>query len=281
MNSAPDSFLKSQLRALVAAFTFLTRLPVGNLLAHDLSDLSRSATYFPIVGLVVGACGAAAFAGALLIWPPLVAVMLAVIATVLVTGAFHEDALADSLDGFGGGWKKEQVLSIMKDSRVGSYALIGVVLVTLVKVAAILSIHERALMMAPSVINAVLSVARAFVVAHVVARCSSVWLIRTRPYVRLEEPGAKPAAGRPFVNATTNRQVFVATLLSLAIAIPLVLLQTLGVFLVAIALTLCAGRYFTRRIGGITGDALGAANQLVELSVYLVLAARPFREIVP
>ncbi|MEO7362277.1 MAG: adenosylcobinamide-GDP ribazoletransferase [Gemmatimonadaceae bacterium] len=280
MSSTNDSPPTQQLRAIVAAFTFLTRLPVGGLVAHDLSDLSRSATYFPVVGLVVGALSAATFAAAQLLWSPLVALVLAIVATVLITGAFHEDALADSLDGFGGGWSKQQVLSIMKDSRVGSYALIGVVLVTFAKVATLLSIYENAQNLYSAKrsglgASAIWTVARALVVAHVAARWSSVSLIRTHPYVRAEESGVKLAVGRPFVHATTNSQLIGATGISFAIVIPLLQSQFVWVCLAAIIVTMLAGRYFTRRIGGITGDALGATNQCVELAVYLVLAARP------
>ena len=287
MRSATNSRPAQQFRALVAAFTFLTRLPVGSIVAHDFSDLSRSSTYFPLVGLVVGACGAATFAAAQLVWSPLVSVVLAMAVTVLVTGGFHEDALADSLDGFGGGWSKQQVLSIMKDSRVGSYALIGVVLVTFAKVSTLMSIHENSHNLHAASrgssnvdLGEAWAVGRSLLVAHVAARWSSVSLIRTHRYVRTEEVGAKPAVGRPFVHGTTHMQLIGATGISLAIVIALLQSQFVWVCLVTIVVTMLAGRYFTRRIGGITGDALGAANQCVELAVYLVLAARPLATIV-
>jgi adenosylcobinamide-GDP ribazoletransferase len=273
----PVSLLRQQLRAAAAAFTFLTRLPVGRIVSHDLSDLSRSAAYFPLVGLIVGAIGAGVFVVAQLIWAPLIAVVLSVAATVLVTGAFHEDALADSLDGFGGGWTKEQVLTIMKDSRVGSYALIGVAIVVVAKVSSLLSIHELASAVKLSQFSpgADWAVARALMAAHVLARWSSVLLIRTHEYVRIEEVGTKPAAGRPFVNAISNAQFALATAISLAVVIPMLGIQTFAAGLTTIVVAVAAGRYFKRRIGGITGDALGAANQIVELTIYLVLAARP------
>lgn len=268
------SLPRQQLRAAAAAFTFLTRLPVGRVVSHDLIDLSRSAVYFPLVGVAVGLIGAATFALAQFIWAPLIAVVLSMAVTVLITGAFHEDALADSLDGFGGGWTKDQVLTIMKDSRVGSYALIGVVIAVIAKIASLLSIHDAAnVSKSPFVTD--WTIARALVAAHVFARWSSVLLIRTLEYVRLEEVGAKPAAGRPFVNAISNAQLTVATIMSLAFVAPLLGVQTTVVALTTIVVTVFAGRYFKRRIGGITGDALGATNQVVELAVYLVLAARP------
>ena len=277
---AQQSWWRGQLRACVAAFTFLTRLPVARLIQHDLTDLANSASYFPLVGLCVGAIGTIAFAAAEQLWNPTTAVVISVIATVFVTGAFHEDALADSLDGFGGGWTKEQVLSIMKDSRVGSYALIGMVLATAVKISALRTIHEQAASISAArafqtTIANVAPLGRALVAAHVLARLSSVWLIRSHEYVRADNPTARASAGRPFVNAVTNSNLAFATILSLLIVCAVLPAQSIAVVVSAAACTWLAGRYFNRRIGGITGDALGAANQFVELVVYLVLAAHP------
>ena len=131
-------------RAFVAALTFLTRIPAYPLAAHDASDLPASSAYFPIVGLVVAAVGGLAYFGAALLWPAPLAVVLSVASTVWVTGAFHEDAAADSFDGFGGGWSREQVLAIMKDSRVGSYALVGVTLLLFAKIASLSTIAAGA-----------------------------------------------------------------------------------------------------------------------------------------
>ncbi len=270
---------RGELRACAAAFTFLTRLPVARLIPHDMADLVNSASYFPLVGLCVGAIGAASLGFATVLWTPAIAIVISVIVTVLLTGAFHEDALADSLDGFGGGWTKEQVLSIMKDSRVGSYALIGIVLTILLKVSALLAIDQQD----SSTPNArslqalatnVAPVGRALVGAHVLARLSSLWLRRSHEYVRADDPAARASAGRPFVNAVTNGRLVFATVVSLLIVSAVLRQQAIAVVLVAGVSTYMAGRYFTRRIGGITGDALGAANQLVEVAVYLALAGR-------
>jgi adenosylcobinamide-GDP ribazoletransferase len=256
---------RGQLRACAAAFTFLTRIPAGGLVAHDLDDLPAASIYFPIVGLVVGGAAAAVFAFAALLWPPALAVILSVAFTVWVTGAFHEDALADSLDGFGGGWDKTQVLAIMKDSRVGSYALVGVLLVLAAKIAALYGIFD---------VGATMAVSRALVAGHVLGRWSSVVLIATQQYVRAPAANEKPAAGRPFVGTVTGSRVGIATVLAFLIVALALGRASLAVVAVSAGVIWLAGRYFDRRIGGITGDALGAANQLVELAVYLTLAAR-------
>lgn len=264
MNATSRWSFGTERRAVAAAFTFMTRIPAGRWIVHDLSDLPRSAAWFPLVGIVVGAIGAGVFLLGHQWWSPLVAALLSTAATVRLTGAFHEDALADSLDGFGGGWTAEQVLTIMKDSRVGSYALVGMILAVVLK----------------CVLLADLGVARApmaLLAAHTLGRCASVWLIGVLPYVRAATPGERSSAGRPFVDGVHRGRVFTATVMTVITAV--VCLGIAGLIAVAVALLLTAasGRYFRRRIGGITGDALGAVNQLVELGVYLMLAAAPVR----
>lgn len=260
-----DSFVRTQARALGAAFTFMTRLPLGPLASHDPADLPASAVYFPVVGLVVASIAGAVYVGALQLWNAPIAVLLSMCATVLATGAFHEDALADAFDGFGGGWSREQVLAIMKDSRVGSYALVGVMLVLALKFAALQAL-------ATSVAS--VGVMRALVAAHVLGRWSSILLIRRYPYVRPATDGERPSAGRPFVAGVTVGRLVAATAIALIILGVALGWSALVPLAVSIIVTALAGLYFARRIGGITGDALGAANQIVELAVYLTLAAR-------
>jgi cobalamin synthase len=127
--------MSRELRAFSAACTFMTRIPAWRVVAHDVTDLPASAAYFPLVGLIVGSAGAAVWWVGSWFWTPWIAVLLSMAATIRLTGAFHEDALADSLDGFGGGWTREQVLHIMKDSRVGSYALVGMCVALVLKAA--------------------------------------------------------------------------------------------------------------------------------------------------
>jgi adenosylcobinamide-GDP ribazoletransferase len=247
-----------------AAFTFMTRIPAGRWIAHDLADLPRSAAWFPLVGTIVGAVGAAVFLLSHHWWSPLVAALLSTVATVRLTGAFHEDALADSLDGFGGGWTTEQVLTIMKDSRVGSYALVGMILAVSLKC---VLLADLGVLHAPA----------ALLAAHTLGRCASVWLIAALPYVRPATSDERPSAGRPFIDGVHRGRIVVATIMASVIAVLCLGAAGLMAITVALLLTVVSGRYFRRRIGGITGDALGAVNQLVELGVYLMLAAAPLR----
>ena len=125
----PWTLLREELRLFFTALQFFTRIPVPAWVGWSPEQLNASARHFPSVGLLVGALCAAALLAGLAWWPAPVAVLLSMALGVLLTGAFHEDGLADSCDGFGGASQRERVLAIMKDSRVGSFATIGVVLV--------------------------------------------------------------------------------------------------------------------------------------------------------
>jgi hypothetical protein len=117
-----------ELEYFFGAIRFFTRLPVPAWVGHSAEALNRSARYFPAVGLLIGGIGALVFIAAAQFWPQPVAVLLSMAATIYATGAFHEDGLADTVDGLGGGWEKLRILEIMKDSRVGSYGVVAMVL---------------------------------------------------------------------------------------------------------------------------------------------------------
>jgi adenosylcobinamide-GDP ribazoletransferase len=250
-NTAPG---RSPFAPFLAACTFLTRLPLPGAAAVDEDSLARSSVWFPVVGAVVGAFGALTLIGAGRLWPPFVAATLSVLATVLLTGAFHEDALADSADGFGGGWTRERVLEIMSDSRIGAYGVVALVLVLSARIGCLAA-------MAP------MDGARALIGAHVLARWSSLPLIRVLPYARPE------GSGNPFVGSVTGARLFSGTLLAVLLASMALGRRVLPAALAAAVVTAVAGRYFRARLGGITGDCLGATNQIVELVTYLTVLA--------
>ncbi len=240
--------------SLLAAFTFLTRIPLPGSDRVDAAMLARSAVWFPLVGAVVGGAGALALVGAGRLWPAPVAAALSLIVTVLLTGAFHEDALADAADGLGGGRDRERMLEIMRDSRIGSYGAVALVLVLGARLGCLAELTTP-------------EGARALVGAHVLARWSSLPLIGVLPYVRAQ------GAAKPFVGAVTPTRMLVGTVLAAMLVVPSLGSRALAAGLAAIVVTALAGLFFRARLGGITGDCLGAANQVVELSVYMVMLA--------
>jgi adenosylcobinamide-GDP ribazoletransferase len=263
VDTIPEGPIRTPLRIALTAVMFLTRIRVPAWVAHAPNDLARSTAYFPAVGVLVGAIGAGVGLLALQWWPPLIAAIAAVGATVRITGAFHEDALADACDGFGGGWTVPQVLTIMKDSRIGSYGAIGLLLVTVMRIGA-LSVIAAA---SPAMFVA------ALITAHTLGRWSSLPLIAWLPYVSESDT----SKSKPFAASVTTGRLLGGSLTAAAVIVaafsdPLILV-TLPVL--AAVTTLLLGRYFRRRIGGMTGDCLGACNQAVEVVTYLALASTP------
>jgi adenosylcobinamide-GDP ribazoletransferase len=247
--------MREQLRAFFAGLMFLTRVPVPAWVGHDDTLLARSTPYFPLIGALVGGMGAATYVVARHLWAPTVAAVLAVIATVWLTGAFHEDALADAFDGFGGGWGTEKILLIMKDSRIGSYGATALALVLLLRVATLAGMGDAL-------------VPRALVAGHVLGRWSSLPLIWHYPYVREQS-----ATSKPFAASVTTERLGIGTALMIGLVVAALGLVAWVPILVAMAVSTLAGRYFRMHIGGITGDCLGAANQVVEVATYLTIAA--------
>jgi adenosylcobinamide-GDP ribazoletransferase len=236
------------------AVIFLTRVPVPWTVPDVTARIHRCTPWFPAVGVLVGGVGALAWWLAALVWPPVIAAIVAVAVTVLATGAFHEDGLADTFDGLGGSPERERALEIMKDSRVGTYGAVVLFLALAGRIAALTALGG----LAPA----------ALIGAHALARCSSLPPIRWLAYARSDGGTGKPFAGGISVNG------LIAALAGTA-------LLTLVLFGGAapatwIAAALGAGlilAWSRARLGGITGDTLGAANQTAELAVYLALLA--------
>ena len=245
---------RDQLELFWGALRFFTRLPVPAWVGHSSDKLNRSARYFPAVGWLVGGIGAAVFLVAAQVLPESLAVLLSMTATLLATGGFHEDGLADAVDGFGGGYTRERVLEIMKDSRIGSFGAIALVLALAIKFHALLELDARQVMVA-------------LLVAHPLSRLCSVSLIHTLEYVREDALSrAKPLAVR-----LQRHELLIATVFGL---LPLALLgvgSALTVLAAAWFTTMMAARYLQRRLGGYTGDCLGATQQLSEIACYLAL----------
>jgi adenosylcobinamide-GDP ribazoletransferase len=160
-----DAAMRHELRLFFVALQFLTRLPVPRWVGHEPEWLNQSARHFPLVGALVGAAGATVLWGAGTVFPPAVAVGLSMAATLVLTGAFHEDGLADTFDALGGAVSRERALAIMKDSRIGSYGATALVIVLGLKAAAL-----AAMPLALAV--------PALLIAHTASRAAAVLLIR-------------------------------------------------------------------------------------------------------
>ncbi len=257
--------MKRQFSQFLVAIQFLTRLPVP--IAADLepSSLSRSVRYFPLVGALIGLMGAGVWWLSSLCFAPSLAAGLGLSASLLLTGALHEDGFADACDGFGGGASRESVLAIMKDSRVGAYGAIGVFMMLGLKWVTLASLPRAAFPIL-------------FVGAHMVSRWCATALIWQLQYVRVDAD----AKSRPFAGGLSTADWLLSGALGALALLPLMALAEpapganlpwvpilVAAPAAAAAATLLAGIYFKRRIGGYTGDCLGAAQQVAELSFLL------------
>lgn len=259
------------LRHFLLAIQFFTRIPVTGRLAqwvgYSPAMLRASAAHFPAVGWVVGALTAAVFAGWMRLLPsfPANAWVAAVLSTgfsVLLTGAFHEDGLADTADGLGGGMTRERALDIMKDSRIGTYGTMALLLAMLGKLSLLVLLTQ---------VDLVWVVAGIFS-AHVISRLMPLFLIRCMVHVG-DTPQSK---SKPLAEQINNTAVLVGLLWWVAgmgvavLWIPSTALLT-AVLGAALGAALVAWR-LQKRLQGFTGDGLGATQQLAEIGFYLGLA---------
>jgi adenosylcobinamide-GDP ribazoletransferase len=242
------------------ALAFLTRLPVRPDPPWQGADLAASVAMFPLVGLLVGLLGALAYAAATALGlPPLPAAVLAIAALVWSTGAMHEDGLADLADGLAGTTRAER-LEIMRDPRVGSYGVIALVLTLLARTGTLAALAAPA------------EVAAALVAAAALSRGLLPAAMLALPQARAD--GLAVQAGRPHP-ARAGAAVAIAVLLAMLLLPPAVA----AVAMLAAALTGALVAWLAlRRLGGITGDVLGALQQLAE-TVFLLatVAAWPAR----
>lgn len=235
------------------AVAFLTRLPVG---APDRS-LARACWAFPVAGLLVGAAGGGVFAvaGAAGL-PSLVAALLTVAAMVAASGALHEDGLADTADGLGGGDTPERKLDIMRDSRSGVFGVLALIFSVALRAAAIAAISDPGAVLA------------ALLAAAALSRGLLPGMMRVLPLASTGGPAA--AAGRPKIGAA-----WLAALFGGLIAVVLLGVAAGGGAIVfAVAAVAATAALARRQIGGYNGDTLGAAQQVAEIAVLIAISAR-------
>jgi len=248
--------LRRELEHFFGAIRFFTRLPVPGWVGHSAEALKHSARWFPAVGLIVGGICALVYLAAVQIWPPAVAVLLSMAASILATGAFHEDGLSDTADGLGGGWEKSRILEIMKDSRVGSYGVLAMVLALLGKFTLLATLD-------PALVPC------ALLAGHALSRFCATLLMATMDYVRDDQL----SKARPVAQRMPAASVLIALLFVLAALALLPLEKAVAGCALAALATLWLAAKFKRWLGGYTGDCLGATQQLAEVAFYLGLLA--------
>jgi len=246
--------MKREIRVFFTALMFFTRIPCPKWVDHSEEYLNKASKYFPVIGIIIGSVSAFIYWLFQLIFPAEIALIFSMISSVIITGAFHEDGFADVCDGFGGGWTKEKILLIMKDSRLGTFGVIGLGLILLLKWSVLKYFPVNTLMIA-------------LVSGHAISRLNAVSLIFTDDYARDDDT----SKSKPLATKMSPGELIFAMLFGIA---PLILFANVYVLLVLVPLLFVRwyfSRYFKKWIGGYTGDCLGAVQQVSEIVFYLSL----------
>lgn len=236
--------------ALLTAVMLLTRIPVARWVRFSPEAASASIAFFPVVGALVGSVAAGVWLLSLEKMPSLVALLFAILSSILLTGALHEDGLADAADGLFGGQTPEQRMAIMKDSRMGTFG--GIALWFSLALRFVLLLHLS--------LRSALLTAQALVWSHTMARCTAVYLLQLLPHV-----GPDASRAKDFCQKLPRPRLL------LAMVPPILLLfvlhpQTARSTLCALGFLILYARWLLRsKLGGLTGDCVGATTQLAEI----------------
>jgi adenosylcobinamide-GDP ribazoletransferase len=244
--------LKHQLNLFFLALGFFSRIPMPAWIEYSPENLNRASRYFTLVGWLLGGLVALVFIAADYLFSNSISLWLAMAFSLLLTGAFHEDGLADTADGFGGAFVREKKISIMKDSRIGTYGAAALVMALLGKYLLLIENTQIALSM---------------LIAYALSRAVAASLVFDMRYVA-DDDGSK---SKPLANNQSKTDLVI--LLTTCFPIFFLLHWQKAILIIAalILVRYAAKFYFQKQIGGYTGDCLGAAQQISELVIYLLL----------
>jgi adenosylcobinamide-GDP ribazoletransferase len=248
------NFIGREIGHFFVGIMFLTRLPVPSGLRHVDGRLARSARYFPLVGVLIGVLAAGAFWATSTLMPASIAAMLTLAVTLMITGALHEDGLADCCDGIGGGASREHTLEIMRDSRIGTYGAAGLILSLGLRWAAIASFTAAEGLLG-------------LIIAHSLSRAMIPPVLVSAKYARTRGLASSVAEG------VSSWEAAFAVMLAVGVALiggPVAGIAALAAASLGAAVTLMI---LVRRLGGYTGDGLGAIQQVAEIAVLITLAS--------
>lgn len=234
----------------ISAMQFLTRLPMPAV-AYREDSLAGAAMYFPLVGTLLGALAAWLHRALAPHLPRTVTALVVVAFLVLVTGALHEDGLADAADGFGGGRTREKILLILRDSRIGAYGAIALCL----------SLVGRVVLLSALPLD---RVGRYLVVAETLCRWTILPLSALLPSARDGD-----GQGARIARLVSTPSLIAATVLAFGVSAWMLRWQAVAPVIAVVIVAWVSGRYYRKKIGGTTGDCFGATTQMAELAVYL------------
>jgi adenosylcobinamide-GDP ribazoletransferase len=251
-----------EIKIFLAAFTFLTRIPIPWNFGWDPNWLNACVRWFPIVGLIIGCIGSLSLYIFHLVLPLNPAIVLSMLTTLYITGAFHEDGFADTCDGFGGGYEKNKILHIMKDSRLGTYGTVGLIGIIGLKYTVLQEYNfNQLLWIIP--------------IGHMISRIPPIYFMASADYVQEDQL----SKSKPLANSVSVLNLAIVTLWLCSACFALyffnISIHTITITLIALILFFILIRHKSiKKIGGFTGDVLGAMQQVCELCFYLTLMVR-------
>jgi adenosylcobinamide-GDP ribazoletransferase len=252
--------IKDFFRGFVLQLQFLTRIPMPINICFDEKTFSRGVVFAPVVGLLIGAAAVGVYMIAGLLEKRMLAVLAALITGIAVTGGLHLDGVADTFDGLFSHRDPEKILAVMNDSRLGTFGALALIVMVLLKFVMLISISDKHLI-------------GSLLIMPALSRMTIAWSASLSPYARKNGPGLAAA----LVENTGAVQVAVATIISLIIGISIFRLAAVPLTSGIIIFAVLAGLYMKRRIGGVTGDVIGA---VIELSEVLFLAELLVMEVI-
>lgn len=241
-----------ELYKIASAIMFFTRIPLNVNIPDWEKYINSCQRYFPLIGWLIGGACALIYYLCSLILPIDIAIIASMVTGVLLTGAFHEDGFGDICDGFGGGYTPEKILTIMKDSRMGAYGVIGIIFMLLTKYVALQ--HIELSIIIPTIIA-----------GHTVSRFFSISILAFMNYARIDET----SKSKPIAKQLAISDLIIATAIGLSVFVLFEDISFLLTLLLPAVGTIYLGNYFVRKIGGYTGDCLGAIQQLSEVLFYI------------
>jgi adenosylcobinamide-GDP ribazoletransferase len=243
---------RHELNLFFLALGYFSRIPMPKWVEYSSDNLNHASRYFTLVGWLLGLCIGGIYYLSQQFFSENISIWLCILFSLLLTGAFHEDGLADTADGLGGGFTRKKKLSIMKDSRIGTYGACALVIALLGKFVLLQEIH-----------NIIMSLA----IAYALSRMLAVSLLFTMNIA--SDPNTEKAKPMAQSQSLTDKCILLATVLPVVFLVDWKTLLLLAAVLIFIRQL--AKAYFNYHLKGITGDCLGATQQVSELCIYLVL----------
>ena len=258
--------IKNEIKIFLTSVMFYTRIPCPSFIDHSEDYLNKATRYFPLIGIIVGAISFFLFWVSSLVFNVYISVIFSLGTGILITGAFHEDGLADTFDGFGGGWTKDKILEIMKDSRIGTYGIISLITILLLKMFGLASLFSQITDIYPAKHD--LLIFLIFLTYHSLSRLSAINIVFTSKY----STDDSTSKSKPVAKNNTYVEILISYFWGL---VPLIFLsyfipQFIFVILFIGLLSILSSRYFTKHLDGYTGDCLGAVEQLSEATSVII-----------